>query len=180
MNRAVRCPVRGIPKPLYGEARRRSGDSVCFTMASQCQVSPISELRRNSTRRRHRRAVRRRRTGSFSPSFWSTSQKPGRGFGALTTPNPADAEQDRTFQGEPANAQFYDPDQRFCTTVHRSYDDPWNPVHRPVDASLEVRRRRDEWTPGFNAGASASVLASATLPDSYDRLDATKPGDVPE
>jgi len=53
-------------------------------------------------------------------------------------------------KGELANV-YLDPDQRFWHDVLRSYDDPWELVDCPVDASLE-HRLWDEWTQSFNAG----------------------------
>jgi len=77
-------------------------------------------------------------------------------------------------KGELANV-YLDPDQRFWHDVLRSYDDPWELVDCPVDASLE-HRLWDEWTQSFNAGEYETCASQAT--QRHDRLDATY-GDVP-
>jgi len=99
--------------------------------------------------------------------------EPSTGFRCLQARTPVDAEQDRT-KGELANV-YLDPDQRFWHDVLRSYDDPWELVDCPVDASLE-HRLWDEWTQSFNAGEYETCASQAT--QRHDRLDATY-GDVP-
>jgi len=63
-------------------------------------------------------------------------------------------------KGELANV-YLDPDQRFWHDVLRSYDDPWELVDCPVDASLE-HRLWDEWTQSFNAGEYETCVAGDT------------------
>jgi len=77
-------------------------------------------------------------------------------------------------KGELANV-YLDPDQRFWHDVLRSYDDPWELVDCPVDASLE-HRLWDEWTQSFNAGEYEMCASQAT--QRHDRLASTY-GDVP-
>ncbi|ELZ29024.1 PglZ domain protein [Halogeometricum pallidum JCM 14848] len=70
---------------------------------------------------------------------------------------------------------YLDPDQRFWHDVLRTYDEPWDLVDCPVDASLE-HRLWDEWTQSFNSGEYETCVTQAK--QRHDRLDSTY-GDVP-
>ncbi|WP_135304844.1 BREX-5 system phosphatase PglZ [Haloarcula amylovorans] len=69
---------------------------------------------------------------------------------------------------------YLDPEQRFWHNVLHTYDDPWDFVDCPVDASLE-HRLWDEWTQSFHAGDYEECATQAE--QRYERLNATY-GDV--
>lgn len=70
---------------------------------------------------------------------------------------------------------YLDPGQRFWHDVLRTYDEPWELVDCPVDASLE-HRLWDEWTQSFNAGDYE--LCARQAKQRHDHLEETY-GDVP-
>ncbi len=81
----------------------------------------------------------------------------------------------KTDQKQQLAAVYLDPDQRFWHDVIRTYDDPWELVDCPVDASLE-HRLWEEWTQSFHDGEYEQCATQAT--QRKDRLETTY-GDVP-
>ena len=70
---------------------------------------------------------------------------------------------------------YLDPAQRFWHDILRTYDEPWELVDCPVDASLE-HRLWDQWTQSFNDGDYETCAQQAR--QRYDRLESTY-GDIP-
>lgn len=81
----------------------------------------------------------------------------------------------KTERAEEMANRYLDPDQQFWGDVLQGYDEPWELVECPVDASLE-HLLWDEWMEAFDAGEHETCAMHAE--SRYERLQTTY-GDVP-